>query len=553
MRYDSGSIGEMSLLHGGVGFGNVAERVEKHFMWIRGLFVCWFLFGLVGLAQAQGIVYHQARPEVSPNPEEQHLQEALRHRFGLAGQALPTLDVALVLACRERAERILAMDEAGRAAERSRNVRAWLALHGVTDLQSTSAFGVAGDTASLSGELVRWAEGKIAERPSHVGVGVVRKDGQTAAVVVLLRRHVLLRPISNYFKTQGDVLVEGQTLLGARKPVIFLTNPNGFVEEFKPFATAIGGFSETIRLNMLGTWLVQVMVDTDLGRTAANQFPIYVGYKRQKKSFRASVETQGKKPDEIRTQVLSFINLARNASGRAGVKLIPALNEAAQAHARWMSESSLVSHVDADGNTPVERLKHFGIAADRYGENLGRNPSLSVLLDDTLESPSHRKVLMDERFNAVGLGLVYKTDTKEWFAVQLFATLAQSPIHVVVRYPDIPRSVFREINALRRNSRLPDLVADSTLTATVKGFLKAATVRNSLHEDKLRELIERAMNTDPNRKIGMYAVLPLADPADLQRFTGFVNGNWTHAGMQLLEIAGGGYLAVILLASGTPV
>ncbi len=516
---------------------------------VRGLvLIVVMLWG--SFAWAQGVTYHVGHPELSPNENEGALQEALRHEFGLAGQALPTLDVNLVMACRHRAEGLLTMNKEARNAEKGRKVQTWLLRHGVTDLQSTSAFGVANETKSLLSELVAWAKTKVAEKPSHVGVGVVTKDGQTAAVVVLLKRYVLLRPLANYLKTPGGVLLEGKTLAGARRPMIYLTNPNGYVEEFKPFTTAIGVFSESIRLNKLGTWLVQVMVDSTEGRTAANQFPLYVGYKRAKKQLRATIQTQGKSLKELRQQSLAYINLARNAGNRASLSLDTSLNEVAQRHARWMAEQSRVSHLDDEGRSPKERLAAFGVNADRFGENLGRNPNLSRLLEETLQSPSHRKVLMDARFNALGLGLVYKKETQEWFAAQLYATMMKSTNYAIARQMDLPRSVFREINAQRRRSRQADLVLEPGLTEMAKAFVKASRSRNSLNETRLRARIEQAMDSDPNRKIGMYTLLPLSDSSELLRFAGFNNSAWTHVGLVLLEQAKGGYLAVILLSNG---
>lgn len=120
----------------------------------------------------------------------------------------------------------------------------------------------------------------------------------------------------------------------------------------------------------------------------------------------------------LRTEsaLLSAMNDARVARGRAPLRSAPTLRRPARSHSRYLVRLGSLDHNGRDGSPFWERLVAAGYPANRsFGENLAMMPGCDAAAATTtvrmwLESPGHRANLLSRRFTWVGAGVASAAD-----------------------------------------------------------------------------------------------------------------------------------------------
>jgi uncharacterized protein YkwD len=115
----------------------------------------------------------------------------------------------------------------------------------------------------------------------------------------------------------------------------------------------------------------------------------------------------------LETGLLGKINALRAGRGLARLRVHERLRAAALEHSRQMARRGFFGHRSADGSTFGERVRrYYGFAGYRYwsaGENLiwSSGPlAPSVVVESWLQSPGHRKILLDAGWRELGIGAV---------------------------------------------------------------------------------------------------------------------------------------------------
>ncbi|WP_099904106.1 CAP domain-containing protein [Streptomyces sp. TLI_171] len=92
----------------------------------------------------------------------------------------------------------------------------------------------------------------------------------------------------------------------------------------------------------------------------------------------------------------------------------PVLATAARAHSADMARRHFFDHVDPDGTTPFDRMRAYGDSAPG-GENIavGQRSSSEVVLA-WMNSPGHRRNILDPRFTRIGVGTHSAPDGVRW-------------------------------------------------------------------------------------------------------------------------------------------
>lgn len=138
-------------------------------------------------------------------------------------------------------------------------------------------------------------------------------------------------------------------------------------------------------------------------------------------------------------------NAARRDEGRAALVPQAALTAAAREFAQYMARTDHYAH-DADGRQPEQRAEAQGYAYCRLAENIAYQFSSVGFGDDELaqrlvqgwmNSPGHRRNLLDPEVTDIGVGLARSARSGRHYAVQLFGR------------PESMKSAFRFTNAAR--------------------------------------------------------------------------------------------------------
>ena len=128
----------------------------------------------------------------------------------------------------------------------------------------------------------------------------------------------------------------------------------------------------------------------------------------------ADATPQGASASSLGESLRCLLNQRRTAGGLKPLRSSSKVLRAATSHAKDMVKHSFVSHIGSDGSTPTSRVRrtgflrhasYFAVGEDlAWGENYQVTPQ--AVANAWLNSPVHRRNIVDRRFNRVGIGVV---------------------------------------------------------------------------------------------------------------------------------------------------
>lgn len=130
--------------------------------------------------------------------------------------------------------------------------------------------------------------------------------------------------------------------------------------------------------------------------------------------------------------VLASVNALRAKAGCGPLKLNKALMAAAQTHATNMAEQDFFGHTGKDGRGFASRIRKQGYTYGLAAENIAAGqPTVERAIKAWLESPGHRRNILNCKFRDTGIAMVYQPDDRplrgqsrglRYYWVQLFGT-----------------------------------------------------------------------------------------------------------------------------------
>ena len=105
-------------------------------------------------------------------------------------------------------------------------------------------------------------------------------------------------------------------------------------------------------------------------------------------------------------KMLVLVNEERAKVGAPPLVMNEKLRQVARAHSEDMWARSYFAHVDPDGNDPFDRMRAAGITFGTAGENLALAHTLERAHDGLMNSPGHRRNILDPSFHKVGIGVI---------------------------------------------------------------------------------------------------------------------------------------------------
>lgn len=105
-------------------------------------------------------------------------------------------------------------------------------------------------------------------------------------------------------------------------------------------------------------------------------------------------------------KMLELVNAERAKVGAPALVMDATLVEVARAHSRDMWVRHYFSHVDPDGKDPFDRMIEGGAKYATAGENLALAPTLSLAHRGLMNSPGHKRNILDPNFRRVGIGVI---------------------------------------------------------------------------------------------------------------------------------------------------
>lgn len=129
---------------------------------------------------------------------------------------------------------------------------------------------------------------------------------------------------------------------------------------------------------------------------------------------------------ELETRLHQEVNALRARRHLIPLERDPALDAVARAHSSDMARRSYLSHVNPEGQNPVDRLRAAGIegfslAAENTGLTDRADPNREIL-QGWIASPVHRRNLHAPPFNRTGIG-ISRAASGAYYYTQLYVTV----------------------------------------------------------------------------------------------------------------------------------
>lgn len=135
--------------------------------------------------------------------------------------------------------------------------------------------------------------------------------------------------------------------------------------------------------------------------------------------FQPSLLLAQARPGSPEQVLFDSANRERTSRGLPALKWDAELAAAAQKHASWMARQNTLSHQLPGEPDPAARGREAGAKFSAFAENVAFAPSVPQIHSGWMNSPPHRKNLLDAQMNAVGIAVVPRGE--ELFAVEDFS------------------------------------------------------------------------------------------------------------------------------------
>jgi uncharacterized protein YkwD len=125
------------------------------------------------------------------------------------------------------------------------------------------------------------------------------------------------------------------------------------------------------------------------------------------------------------SSIIGWINSARSARGLLPLRPHSSLTSISGVRASRMASSNTMSHTV--GGNLASQLNSYHVGWYRYGENIGWStagwPSSSAraIYNMWMNSPSHKALILSDRFNYIGVGLALRSSNRKTFGAAVFA------------------------------------------------------------------------------------------------------------------------------------
>ncbi len=123
-------------------------------------------------------------------------------------------------------------------------------------------------------------------------------------------------------------------------------------------------------------------------------------------------------PDE--QQMLKLLNQERAKQGLNELVLATDLRQVGRAHSLDMFKRGYFSHYSPEGLDPFDRIEAANIQYLAAGENLALAPTVDMAHTGLMNSPGHKRNILDPKYNKVGIG-AYKDPRYGIIFTQVFS------------------------------------------------------------------------------------------------------------------------------------
>jgi len=341
------------------------------------------------------------------------------------------------------------------------------------------------------------------ERDTHIGVGVVRwgLPRRYLVTLIFLRCQARLESFPMQVQPGERRRLAGSLAKRLKDPGVSLLPPGASVVRLPVEVGADGRFSTVVAFDRgRGEYIVEVVARGPLGPTVTDLMKVYVGVPLPKPR-RPEADDTTLSAREAEVLMVRLLNEDRRRHELKPLRASEALSNVARAHSRDMMAHRFFAHVSPTRGSLAKRIQAARVALESYAENIATDTSIRRAQRLLMESPEHRKNILCEEFDVVGVGIV-RSRTGQFFITQEFGRAQRHVLPEVVA-----RSILDGMNALRRRAGLNPLGRDPALDGIAQANSRVMMAAGRLSLDTANALLRRHL------KRGRATTLVLASTA----------------------------------------
>ncbi|MFH1518351.1 MAG: CAP domain-containing protein [Pseudomonadota bacterium] len=348
----------------------------------------------------------------------------------------------------------------------------------------------AGSLKDVMGEIKRGNANFHMHPATDMGVGIATRgvlQQQLHVTLISCERFSTLEPFPTRPAYRSAYTLAGKIKAGLTDPTLSITLPNGQVKETPLDVSAEGRFQTRIPFTQgRGKYTIEILATGKLGPKVLDILHCYVGLGGYPKPPQA-VKTVETPPDLRQAEQLMFemINQSRLEARLSRLKYDERLAGVARAHSEDMLKNKFFAHVSPTHGDLGRRMKSAGIKAKTFTENLANNTDIAAAHLGLMDSPGHRKNILDRNVTHVGVGIVRGRED------QLFIT-----VNFIQEFPAYDTRAMagdfrKDVNQARRNARAAHLESDQTLARIAIENSRWMQAQGRLGYARARELLEK--------------------------------------------------------------
>ncbi len=265
------------------------------------------------------------------------------------------------------------------------------------------------------------------------GVAVQPVDAETSRLLVILVESAidLTPPLAAQAVSEVPVPLSGTILPPYEKPQVLLTDPTGQVA---PLAITVKGrgFSGFLRCATPGHYKVEVIGESKQGPHVLANFiwpcakpldALPVTAEAEKPPLPGRGGAAAKTVAESEAELLRLLNRDRAAAGLPKLAHDDRLGRIARAHSEEMAKKRTVFHHSPTTGTPEDRVRRAKIKNTIIAENLAQAPTEEEAERSLMDSPGHRRNILDPSITKVGIGVAFQKSPSgglQLYVTQLF-------------------------------------------------------------------------------------------------------------------------------------
>jgi uncharacterized protein YkwD len=361
---------------------------------------------------------------------------------------------------------------------------------------------------------------------THVGAGVVERDGTSFVVLLLSERKVSLDPFPRDVEPGARAVLRGVLGPGLARPRVFVTLPSGAVAEVS--ASGARAFRAPLVLASAGRYLVEVIAEGEGGPEVAALLTVSAGGAPLDPPPRPPPAPDPADRAQAEAAVVGALNETRRRRGLAPLTSDPELAALARRHSQAMAAAGKVAHLVPGSRGAGERLRHGGVRYRRVYENVARAATALEAHAAAEESPAHLGNVLRPAVSRVGVGIARarrSSGDEIVYLTELFVEPPQDGGDSRLT-PDarVREAIWRE----RARLGLPPLTSDAPLDALARDAAAAMRARDETEADGLGE---RALRL--GRKLAAVDVFVASAPDEAVRSANLRDARFGRVGVGL--------------------